>query len=793
MFCLMFGLALAQEELPNEGGGEELPPPVAAMVVEADREQILLSESVELNVQGLTPLQEITLLAINPLEEEESFSLQAREDGSLFFSHRPEMVGQWLYRIRDQDGPDLRLSVLQTLSAEASVRFHLHEASLQAQRGETLLWRFDIPSGSGGGEILLEHPNTLYLALGNSLLAIDSSTGKVLKRWLLAAPATRLIPAGAGGFLVELRFSDGSTPKLLLEQGRTSQMLPFDGDEKLFSWLANEAVLDDLEARLQQDTSNPWVFMRLSQQTQDSTVQRDLLRQALSQGQGFYNLMELSNLAIEQGFEDIAEEAYQAALGDFHARGYDARWLFSSEAQRRFSFPLAQLEKQLAAQNVAAADFWVHKLLELPITSEAHIDLVADYQELLLVSGRPLQAQRWQAYLAQYQRGVTPLVRTVAANAWRLLGALVLAMFLLHLCFVQKYWAPHQERLLKQLKNSRVSVFERFFIIRYFNIFEKLSAVFLLACVFLLMLSASWHLDQQRLDDYSFEGRLEPTELSRLASELTQHNAQAAFIRGLAAQVTGQEDSAKIHYEQALPNVKAAHNLAVLGQDAPTSNSAILSTLAEEHQLAEAAYNLDRLAADDYLQRAAFSKPALSYFDKEELRLALAGTWQEHALSVLGQPWFYLMRLQPPSLSTWQWQTILALYALLCAITFLALLLPRPKGARAAPRTTPFLILALLIPGAALCAELWGAAVLVLWAFVLADNLSEWLGWRDLLGVSFQQSWWILLALYLGNMMAVLLEASTHNRRLAEHRSRQSAALMQHRTRPNLIVEESFD
>ena len=142
-------------------------------------------------------------------------------------------------------------------------------------------------------------------------------------------------------------------------------------------------------------------------------------------------------------------------------------------------------------------------------------------------------------------------------------------------------------------------------------------------------------------------------------------------------------------------------------------------------------------------------------------------TWQEAVAATFSNPWSGLVADKPDGFSAVLWVSLIVLFLIWLVFTMFWLFIPRPRFAKNAPRSALYHIFSVLVPGSGLADEMWGLLLIVPWALVGLDTLSNLLGWGIGLPTLRLSGDYIILGLiYLVNAVAVGVEFSSYRRRM---------------------------
>ena len=635
------------------------------------------------------------------------------------------------------------------------------------------LWRLDFPEGSGGTGALLELDDTVWVGHGNSVLAVNRDSGTVGKRLPLQGRVSRL-DESATGISAVTELPGGVRQRAEFSQDTERTRVRFGMVPELFGWLEAEATVDDPIARLAQDPTNPYLHLAAALELEAGSSERnDRVTAAVQAGQTFYDLSRLARLLHAAGEEEAAQAAMDKALADFAERGYDPRLIAHARVYDLYNFPLTPLQEAVAAGDLEAARFWAPwmQLLaseEVPESREA----LLGFSALLEAQGHGDEARLWRdrarrSVSASSTASLDAFFMRLAGAGWYGVAAILAAIIGLHLTLVAKYWAPQSVTLRQraQVGSRSRRPWLRLLSIRYYSFTEKLVLILLFAVLLVFLGLTAWDdRSQERplaLAGGTLAGPVAQVELDRLSPR----GEHGQFLLGYAAHVSGEAQEAGQHYRAAGEYAPALNNLGVLERE----ESLYQSALEEAPNMAEPAYNLGRTGNPSPFHAAyRANTPLLAVPTETDFRLAQAGSWQGAIAATFTNPWLALRDIDFFGLPNWVWLVVLALLFVWIAVTVVWLLIPRPRYARNAPRSPVYHVLSVLIPGSGLADEAWGILLMLPWAVLGVDALAQALGWGNPLGLSQQTQLWALAAIYLINLVAVVIEFISYRRRMQE-------------------------
>ncbi len=629
-------------------------------------------------------------------------------------------------------------------------------------------WTLEFPENSGQTQALLEHNNAAYLGHGNSVLKVDTTTGNISQRWILSGQVTDIATNG-NSLAITTDVGKGLSETFTLEDDQLIETVRFGNQPEVFGWLKNEADVTDPIARLKQDSTNPWLHLQAATSAANSAEARVNLESAVEKASTFYDLAGIGRALFATGNTDLADQAFDKALKDFAARGYDPRLLGDTALHEAYNFPLQPLKDALGEQNLDKAAFWAKWLRYFSSANVPQVQsTLSSYADLLRDKGQRTEASLWRSYArAGSQTGIISLLDNIMTSIGRLgwygVLSLLIGLLGLALTLLFKYWEPHS--LLtrrRQVAQKPTQPWSRLWAVRHYSFTEKLFVVLLLASILALTALANWN------DKGKEVAKLEAFKVGTLANGLASNtlsslpdNPRSNFIRGYAAQVTGDTASAQRFYEQAGNFAPAINNLALVTNDASLYKKALELSPGLAEARVNQGQNVGQLPFAEYTSGSVLAIPTSA-----DVQTALANSWQNAIAKIFTNPWTGLQNTRPASIAPWLWYILLTLFLLLCLVSVLWLFIPRPKISRNAPRNFAYHLLSLLIPGSGLADEMWGILLLVPWAFIGLDILSKLFGWGLDLGLSLN---WGLIALgviYLINTIAFFVELRSYQKRM---------------------------
>jgi hypothetical protein len=606
----------------------------------------------------------------------------------------------------------------------------------------------------------------LYVGHGNSLLEVSARDGVVLSRWPLSGQVTSLHQMD-NGLILDLALSDGLTETLQWRDGELESPATFDPDPRVLDFLRLEAE-GDISAT--QDPTNPYLHLQLGQEATDAATAREHFSRALNAAQTFYDLAALSREFVAAGELELANDAFDRALQDFAERGYDPRLLRNPDMHEAYNFPLRPTETALLEGDLPLAGFWAN-WLQYFVSSDVPIvtQVLNAYAVRLRQSGDVEAANRWRdlarpASGASVRGLVDTLVLRLAEPGWYEVLALLIAVGLLHMVLMIKYWPAQNVNLRRRAAMGRANrPLGRLLIMRYYTITEKLVVMLMMLVTLAIVILATWNNQASVIPPALQSGTFASRAAQHTLERMPLTGDYGALVAGFSAQVRGEPSEAATHYQAATSLVGARNNLAIV-----TDDPSLFERALELAPLPETRYNLGQDQTSFPFHRRYLPDTLISYIPTEQdLHLAMVGSWQRTFQRLFREPWQTLSDLRPQGLPFFIWIIIvglLAFYTLYCALW---LLVPRMRWVSRAPRPLLYHIAAFFVPGSAMADELWGFLVLLPWTFFSASFLGRFFSTGTVsTGVSYIWDGYILGFIYLLNTVALIFDYRKQKRQL---------------------------
>ncbi|GAA4009206.1 hypothetical protein GCM10022631_21940 [Deinococcus rubellus] len=625
--------------------------------------------------------------------------------------------------------------------------------SLSFEQGGVTQATLNFPGSLGDLSGPVSQGDTTWLGVGPALYSY-SPQGAVTTRLDFSDMISGL--DASGGVLRVTAGPSGAQDTYTVTNNQIQERVVFVPDPAVTGWLRRTAQQwpeAQLAQAAAQDPTNPFVALRLAavaRQRGDRFTALSQTQRAASLPLAFPASLQLAAQMEALNSPSAANLLLSRAARDAAERGYDPALPVSRAALSAYGDPLGELEQLLAQNKLERADVWIRYLRQTSPRFEGGPAVYARYAALLDAQGRSGEAEEWRAFaqtLTQgtlYNLGADALLTlrdaarlsaavlllsvlaaylTLAARAWQVQGRSTAAL--------GGRWGSWLRHPLSRLRRS---------VVAYAGLGEKLVLLSLLSGLLVSLSAWTWaartetRLQVPALNTGTYGGAWFYGGLDRL--ELTP-SRETGVLRGLAAQLDGDDSAARSTYERAgAPLPCAQNNLGVLAQDrGDTAQARELwrASLSAAPDLLAPAYNLglQPAAPEAAFQREYRSEARLCYPDQRSLVRALGGSLSGQLRVLVLSPWSALMatptRLAAPLQAVW-----VTLLLIGYALGVVWLLTPAPAEQR--PGRPPlFRLLALLLPGSALLDGAWGAVLLLGWAAAL----SSWLAGRGWLEVPY--------------------------------------------------------
>ena len=666
----------------------------------------------------------------------------------------------------------------------STLEFALQGDTVVATSGGSPVWRLPFPEGSGATQGLLESEGELYVGHGNSVLQLNPETGAVEARWLVSGQVESVERVNENTVSMTVEHEEGLSERFTLRSGNLQNPVRFGLATEIFTYLQEEALVENPAARLEQDPTNPWLYLAVGLAEADPNTAQEILAQSVEVAQSFYDLAGLAQVLEENGERNLAEEAFTRALEDFAARGYDPRLLTDLTMQEAYNFPLNPLQEALRNENVISADFWAEKLLLAAPYVPGASDAFASYANLIEDEVSLEEANYWRSQsrstVTTGLSGLDGLAGSLGNIGWYAALAVFVAILLLHLTLLFKYWIPQSGDIRRQrAEQGRGGQVARLLVPRYYTITEKLVLILMFLVVIALVGLAGWNDRSASLPLATESGTLANRQALAYLERAELIGVRGAFIRGYAEQIAGEARDAQADYETAAGYAPAINNLGVLTENADLFQQAVDL----EPNLPEARYNLGEPQNENpiflFQERYRPDQALLATPSQDDFRNAVSGTWNDALAGAFTNPWGELRGARPVLFSPLLWTLFIVLFFLLLLYNVVFLFMPRARSGRNAPRTLAYQVLAVLVPGSGLADEAWGFFLIVPWAIVSLDIIAQLANWGIDMGFSERTDYIALGVIYLVNLVAFIIEYGSYRRRmqaLQAERSRKARA-----------------
>lgn len=502
----------------------------------------------------------------------------------------------------------------------------------------------------------------------------------------------------------------------------------------------------------------------------------------------FFVLVQVARVLDSAGRPVSADLALKAARLDWARRDYDPALPVSQAALRAYGDPLGYVLTLFGSGNSRRLDAWMAYLRDVSPRFGGYRGVYERYARRLDLQDRAGEAAEWRRFSKEldagslYNLGEAGLLAARDVARWATF-ALALALLAAALALGALAWplqgadlAPLGGRwrswLLHPLSRARR------ILLAYARFGEKLTLVAMLATLLITLSAWTWAVRTQErasapvLNTGTYGGAWFYDGLDNLGLD---NGVEARLLRGLAAQLGGDPAAARDQYLAGPPDACVLNNLGVLAQNRGDDLGArqnYRAALARDPSLLAPAYNLNLNPGgfEANFQRQFRSGPRLCYPDLRATYRAADGRLGGEVTQIIRDPFAYLTRLPTGLPRPVQWLWVAALL-LVCFVSALWLLVPRPPSARGAPHPWPYRVLGVLLPGTALLDGAWGLVLLLAWSAAGVGLLAGvgWLRFPYLANLSGGGAYLTLLTLlataYVVNLLALVLRLLSAIRR----------------------------
>src|SRR5690606_37224792 len=143
--------------------------------------------------------------------------------------------------------------------------------------------------------------------------------------------------------------------------------------------------------------------------------------------------------------------------------------------------------------------------------------------------------------------------------------AMIVAILALHLTLTAKYWSPQTLAMRRRRETGRrASPVARLFAIRFYSFTEKLVLALLFAGALLLLALADWNDQGGNPPPALGSGTLASPSAREAVADGLLGGQRGAYVRGYAAQASGEDETAAAEYRAAGDYPPALNNLGAL-------------------------------------------------------------------------------------------------------------------------------------------------------------------------------------------------------------------------------------
>lgn len=517
--------------------------------------------------------------------------------------------------------------------------------------GETI-WTFPLPPELGVLRGPLRQGEVTYVGIGPAVLAFDMG-GNVLARYDLSAPVLTL--DGSGGLIRATVAGDDYRETFTLippeNGGGTRERVVFAPEPAVTLWTVQAADLvpaSEVSNRWQQNDLNPFLGLRAAGQARAAgqpEQEAKALQRLMNAPQPFPVWVKLAARLEAAGYPQQAELALERARADAAARGYDPAIRVDRTALAAYGNPTGYVSTLLDQGRLTRAEVWLRHLRALHPRMEGGETLYLRFAGELDKQGRAGEAAEWRRFVDSlrvgtlYHGGATGL-RALSHASGLLAFSLALSLVLAVWATARRARSAQQADLLalrsrKRSWRSAPVQHLRYSVLSYVGAGERLVLLGLSLSLVLSLSGGLWAsrtaqlLAAPALNIGTYGGAWSESGLARLP---LRSGPDAALLRGLSVQLSGDLSRARVSYQAAHSLGCARNNLgtiSALRSDQPSADAFFRSALSVQPDLGAAAYNLKfpvLTLGSDFQALYRGGEPRLCYPDDRSLIRALGGS-----------------------------------------------------------------------------------------------------------------------------------------------------------------------
>jgi tetratricopeptide (TPR) repeat protein len=692
-------------------------------------------------------------------------------------------------------------AVPSSVQADAQGGFRLELKVVGSRLGVTA------KSGALMANLVRTPPQLEFIIDGSSIVAKDSSSGRVSQRFYLSGLVKTLEPT-VSGYRATVQVASGVDEVFLLENGKILERVTFPPSAALLETISRglqEKVVGDpvvfWRERAERDPTNPLLRVKLGSALEKAGLvdaAKAAFSLALEVYAPFYVFVRLALEFERVGQVDLADSALARARSKYAENGYDPGFSVSKEALVAWGNPLLVIKTFFKNNNPKRAEAWLAYLRDTSPHFPGSGTVFLEYAAWLETQSRAGEARQIREFVLDldsgsvFRFGDTGLTRL---SAFALAGALValVSFLLLQFVLMLKYWTQQTKDLMPH--GGRFGAISRAPLLRlrhslpgYHTFTEKLVLLVLLvaAVVGLGVWQYATHAKEWVRLPFLNQGTAGGATYFQALNDVPM--PIAGYLQGLGLQLDNISEKASEAYRSSSSVAGSANNLGVIlitrgdnaGSQREFQRAAGLGSSVANQNLGSSIVGF----------RAAFhaahrkGTPMLEVLTEQQLVELRFGTLDHEFRRMIIDPWSYWINIPMP-IPSWAQQILGALILATFGLSVLWLLIPRVASAQTAPRNILYHLGAILIPGSGLADEVWGILLLPpsvavgalttiqMYQLPLAESIlqsSNVLGIAKLAPLMDLQTHWQLLVatlvvIYLVNFLGWILETLALRRR----------------------------